>query len=430
MVRARGLTALIGAAVLPFAFACGSSGGGGGGTASSCNPNSVSQAPAPQAYSMQSAILTAAQQAAPAVAAKQGSDPVLKIGFIGILSGQYQAFGVDEQRGVQLAIDAANQAGVSYNGTSYTLQLDSQDDAADATKGAQGATKLVDDGVVAVIGGTFSTATIAESKIFSDNGITQISPSATNPKYTSQGFKTAFRVVGRDDQQGPADADFIVKTLGCKKVGVMDDKSTYGQGLADNVNLQVPKDGGTVVDREHVDASQSDFSAQLTAMKGHSPDVIFYGGYSPQFGPLVQQARRQGIKAAFVSGDGSQDSEFIKLAGSDAENMYASNAGPAPALQPGYQQFNSTYKAKYNADIFQYAPQAYDAANIVINAIKKGGGDKAAILQNVAATSGYSGVAQTYSFNSTGDVKESIFTIYKVEGGQWKAVKAVTLNVS
>jgi branched-chain amino acid transport system substrate-binding protein len=408
--------------LLPFAFACGSSGGGGT-TASTCKPDSVSsvQSAAPAAYA-------AAARSLPTV--HQATGTVIKLGFIGILSGQYKAYGVDELNGMQLAVDAANAAGITVNGVSYQLQINSQDDAADATKGAAGATKLVDDKVVAVIGGTFSTATIAESKIFSDNGITQISPSATNPKYTSQGFKTAFRVVGRDDQQGPADADFMVKTLGCKNVGIIDDKSTYGQGLADAVNGQVPTDGGKVVDREHVDTNQTDFSAQLTAMKGHNPDIIFYGGYAPQFGPLVQQARRQGIKATFVSGDGSQDQAFIDLAKTDAELQFASNAGPAPSLQPGFADFQTKYKAKFNQDIFQYAPQAFDATNILINAIKKAGPDKAAILQAVAATSGYQGVAQVYSFNSTGDVKESIFTIYKVESGKWKPVKAITLNAA
>jgi branched-chain amino acid transport system substrate-binding protein len=391
----------------------------------------VSQAPSSGSlYGAAANTRVAALQQPASVHVPSASDPVLKLGFIGILSGQYKSYGVDELNGMQLAVDAANAAGITVNGTQYTLQVDSQDDAADATKGAAGATKLVDDKVVAVVGGTFSTATIAESKIFSDNGITQISPSATNPKYTSQGFKTAFRVVGRDDQQGPADADFIVKTLGCKNVGVIDDKSTYGQGLADNVAKQVPTDGGKVVDREHVAADQTDFSAQLTAMKGHSPDIIFFGGYSPQFGPMVHQARTQGIKATFVSGDGSQDPEFIKLAGNDANNQFASNAGPAPALQPGFADFNAKYKAKYNQDIFQYAPQAFDAANIIITAIKKAGADKAGILAAVAATSNYQGVAQSYSFTSTGDVKESIFTVYKVEGGAWKAVKAITLNVS
>src|SRR5487761_265874 len=424
MVRARvGLVVL---STVVAAVACGGTSSPGT-TASAGCINASTVASNSLGYTLAAAVL-------PKLATRPLStagDPVLKIGFIGILSGQYKAYGVDEQHGAQLAIDQANAAGgVTYNGTTYTFALYSQDDAADATKGAQGATKLVDDKVVAVIGGPFSTATIAESKIFSDNGITQISPSATNPTYTTQGFKTAFRVVGRDDQQGPADADFMVKTLGCKNVGIMDDKSTYGQGLANAVNTQVPTDGATVVDREHVDATQSDFSAQLTAMKGHNPDVIFFGGYSPQFGPLVSQARRLGIKATFVSGDGSQDAESIKLAGSDAEGLFASNAGPAPALQPGYAAFQTSFKAKFNVDIFQYAPQAFDATNIIIQAVKANGGTKAGILAGVAATNNYQGVAQSYSFTSTGDVKESIFTIYKVESATWKAVKAVTLQVS
>ncbi|MDQ2944200.1 MAG: branched-chain amino acid ABC transporter substrate-binding protein [Candidatus Dormibacteraeota bacterium] len=429
MVRARGLGVLMAATLLPFALACGSTGGGGGGTASTCKPDSVSYVPAGG-----SAVAAAVAPRLGAIRAQMppmATNTVIKIGFIGILSGQYKDYGVDEQYGVQLAIEAANQAGITVNGTSYTLQLDSQDDAADATKGAQGATKLVDDKVVAVIGGTFSTATIAESKIFSDNGITQISPSATNDKYTSQGFKTAFRVVGHDNQQGGADSAFMVKTLGCKNVGVIDDKSSYGQGLADNVAKAIPLDGGTVVDREHVDKDQTDFSAQLTAIKGHNPEIIFFGGYSPQLGPMISQARRQGIKATFVSGDGSHNETLFKLAGNAALGTFTSDAGPDPTLQPGYKDFEAKYKAKFNVGIFQYSPQAFDAANIIINAIKKAGPDKAGILKAVGETDNYQGVAQIYSFTSTGDVKLSIFTIYKVTGAYpYKAVKAVTLNVT
>ncbi|MEA2656085.1 MAG: branched-chain amino acid transport system substrate-binding protein [Chloroflexota bacterium] len=361
--------------------------------------------------------------------AATSGDPVLKIGFVGMLAGKYQNYGVDAKDGAQLAIDQANAAGgVTYNGTKYTFALDAQDDNADATQGVQAAQKLVDDGVVAVIGGIFSAATIAESKIFSDNGITQISPSATNPKYTSQGYKTAFRVVGRDDQQGPADGDFIVTTLGCKNVAVMDDKSTYGQGLADQVNSQVTKDGATVVDREHVDATTSDFTAQLTTIKGKHPDVIFFGGYSAQAGPLTQQARKLGITVPIVMGDGCQDSDYVKLAGTDAANNFASNAGPAHTLMTGYAKFSADFKAKFGIDVFQYAPQAYDATNMIIAAVKSNGGTKAGILTGVAATKGFVGIAQTYTFNANGDVTEGIFTIYKVVGADWKPVKAVTVN--
>lgn len=410
------------------AAACGSSSSSGGSTASSCNPGAIADASAGTANAValpQSGLALAGSTQA------SSSDPVLKIGFVGMLAGQYQNYGVDEKDGVQLAIDEVNAAGgVSYQGTTYTFQLDAQDDNADATQGVQAAQKLVDDGVVAVVGGVFSTATIAESKIFNDNGIVQISPSATNPKYTSQGFKTAFRVVGRDDQQGPADGDFIVQTLKCKNVAVMDDKSTYGQGLADQVASQVAKDGGTVVDREHIDASASDFTAQLTTVKGKKPDVIFFGGYSAQAGPLTAQARRLGITAPFAMGDGCQDSDYIKLASSDANNNFASNAGPDHSLMTGYSKFASDFKTKFGLDVFQYAPQAYDAANIIMQAVKTAGGTKSAILGAVAQTKGYQGIAQSYTFTSTGDVTEGIFTVYKVESGSWKAVKAITVSAS
>lgn len=418
MVRARALIGL--ATLIVAAFACGGSSSTTP-TAGCTNLSSVASAQSSD-ISLAAAVLSKLATR-PATAAST----VVKIGFIGMLAGKYQNYGVDAKDGVQLAIDQANAAGgVIYNGTTYTFALDAQDDNADATQGVQSAQKLVDDGVVAVIGGIFSTATIAESKIFSDNGITQISPSATNPKYTAQGFKTAFRVIGNDVAQGKADGDFAIKTLGCKNIAVMDDKSTYGQGLADQVFAEASVAGGTVIDREHVDQSASDFTAQLTTIKGKHPDVIFYGGYSAQAGPLTQQAHKLGITVPIVMGDGCQDSDYTKLAGTDASNNFASNGGPAQTLMTGFAKFNADFHAKFNVDVFQYAPQAYDATNIIITAVKTAGATKPAILGAVAATKGFQGVAQSYTFTSTGDITNSIFTIYKVEGTSWKAVKAVT----
>jgi len=420
MVRARVGLVVLSLVVAAVAVACGPTTP----TAAAGCTNLSSVASVQPAYSLAAAVLPKLAKASRATTA---GDPVLKIGFIGMLAGKYQNYGVDAKDGVQLAIEQANAAGgVTFNGTKYTFSLDSQDDNADATQGVQAAQKLVDDGVVAVIGGIFSTATIAESKIFSDNGITQISPSATNPKYTAQGFKTAFRVIGNDVAQGKANGDFLIKTLGCKNVAVIDDKSTYGQGLADQVNTEVPVAGGTVIDREHVDQAASDFTAQLTTIKGKNPDAIFYGGYSAQAGPLTQQAHKLGLNVPIVMGDGCQDSDYTKLAGTDANNNFASNGGPAQSLMTGFAAFNTAFHAKFNVDVFQYAPQAYDATNIIINAVKTAGGTKAGILGAVAATKDFQGVAQTYTFTATGDITNSIFTIYKVESGNWKPVKAVT----
>ncbi|MHB8571570.1 MAG: branched-chain amino acid ABC transporter substrate-binding protein [Candidatus Dormibacteria bacterium] len=422
---ARGIPVAIGLTVI--ATACG--GGGGTAQAGCANLNSVGyNAP------LAAPVARAAAPSLPVAAATGASLPVtmtgtvVKIGFQGMLAGKYQQYGVDEKDGVQMAIDEANAAGITVGGTSYTLQLVAQDDNADPTLAVTAAQSLIDSGVVAVVGGVFSGATIAASTKYQAAGITQISPSATNPKYTDQGYNNTFRVVGRDDQQGPADADFLIKTLGCKNVAVIDDKSQYGQGLADAVNTQVGTDGGTVVDREHVDPNGSDFSAQLTTVKGKNPDVIFYGGYSPQAGPLASQAKKLGLTVPLLGGDGVQDDQFITLAGDAATGNFASNAGPAHNLMNGYDAFAAKFKTKFGVDVFQYAPQAYDAANIIINAIKKDGADKAKILADVAATSGYQGISQTITFNKKGDIQGAIFTIYKVESGKWVGIKAITAS--
>ncbi len=421
MVRARGLVVLIAAVFVSVACASGST------TTSTITSNCTNLASVASVPSSDISLAAAVQPILATRSVQTAASAVVKIGFVGMLAGSAQNYGIDAKDGVQLAIDQANAAGgVTFNGTKYTFSLDAQDDNADATQGVQAAQKLVDDGVVAVIGGIFSTATIAESKIFSDNGITQISPSATNPKYTAQGFKTAFRVIGNDIAQGKADGDFAVKTLGCKNIAIMDDKSTYGQGLADQVNGEVPIAGGTVVDREHIAATSSDFTAQLTTIKGKHPDVIFFGGYSAQAGPLTQQAHRLGINIPIVMGDGCQDSDYTKLAGTDANNNFASNGGPAQSLMTGFAAFNTAFHAKFNVDVFQYAPQAFDATNILIQAVKTAGPTKSAILGAVAATKDFPGVVQTYTFTSTGDITTSIWTIYKVEGGNFKPVKAVT----
>jgi len=353
---------------------------------------------------------------------------VIKIGSIGPLTGDQQAIGVDEKNGVDLAIAEANAAGgVTVGGKTYTLQIDAKDDQHDPQLAVTGAQQLADDGVVAVVGHLNSGASIPASAIYHDKGITQISPSATNPKLTHQGFNNVFRVVGQDISQGKADADFMVKTLGCKKVGIVDDKTAYGQGLADYVNTGVSSAGGTVVGREHTTDKDTDFTAQLTSLKGKSPDVIFFGGIYPQGGPMAAQIKKLGMtNVPLVGGDGIHSGKFIELAGDNKDGNFASDAGPDNTLIAGFADFNSRYKAKFGQDVVQYAPEAYDAANIIINAIKQAGPDKGKIRDAVAATKGYKGVVQTYTFDANGDILDAVWTLYKVVGGKWKALKTVS----
>ncbi|MEA2647295.1 MAG: branched-chain amino acid transport system substrate-binding protein [Chloroflexota bacterium] len=353
---------------------------------------------------------------------------VVKIGFQGMLAGSSKNYGIDAKNGVQMAIDDAG-GGFTFNGTPYTLEVDAQDDVDATAAGAQtAAQKLADDKVVAVVGGIFSTASIAAQKIYHDNGIAQISPSATNPKYTDQQPTpiSSFRVIGRDDQQGPIGADLLVKTLGCKNIAVVDDKSTYGAGLAAAAATQIPVDGGTVVATEHVTAGPGgDFKSQLTTIKGKNPDAIYYGGYSQEAGPFAKQAKDLGLNIPIAGGDGWQNSDFKDLAGASGDGAFASNGGPAVS---SLTDFQAKYKAKFNQDVFQYAPQAYDATNIIIAALKKDGPDKAKIIADIGATKDYKGISGTISFNSKGDVIDTVFTIWKFTGGDWKPFKPVTTH--
>jgi branched-chain amino acid transport system substrate-binding protein len=413
----------LGAGVLLTLTGCGAATSGPGATNAGCTSlNSTGAAPASSSTLANAASF---QHLLPVTA---GSATV-KIGLAAPLTGDQQAIGVDEQNGAQLAVDEANAKGVTGpDGTKYTFKLDPKDDQHNANQAKVVAQQLVDDGVVAVVGHLNSGASIPASEIYHTNGVAQVSPSATNPKLTHQGFTNVFRVVGQDGAQGKDDADWLVKTLGCKNIGIIDDKTAYGQGLADFVNDSVKSAGGNVVGREHGTDKDTDFNAQITSLKGKSPapDAIFFGGIYPQAGPIADQMKKQGLSIPLMGGDGIHSSKFLDLAGDAKNGNFATDAGPDNTLIPGFTDFNARYKAKYNQDVVQYAPEAYDAANIIINSIATAGTDKAAIVKAIAATKDYKGITQTYTFDSNGDILNAVFTVYKVVDGKWKALKTVT----
>jgi branched-chain amino acid transport system substrate-binding protein len=428
MTQSRVLAVLAGAGML--LAACTSSSGGT--SAAGCtNPAGPSaSATHGNVASAGNGLAMAADTSRPASAA---TGATTKIGFQGMLAGDLKNYGQDALNGVKLAISEAGDS-FTFGGTTYPLTVDAQDDVdATAAGGQTAAQKLADDKVVAVVGGIFSTASIAGQKIYHDNGLAQISPSATRTNYTDDQLTpiSSFRVIGRDDAQGPIGGDWLVKTLGCKNIAVFDDKSTYGAGLAQHAAEQVTKAGGTVVDTEHVTAGAGgDFRSQLTTAKGKNPDGIYYGGYSREAGPLAKQAKELNLNIPIVGGDGWQNSDFSDLAGASGDGDFATNGGPALTTLTA---FNTKYKAKFTQDIFQYAPQAYDAANIIINALKKVGPDKAKVLAEIAATKAYVGVSGTISFNSKGDLTTSVFTMWKYDKTCttactkfWKPVKPVT----
>ena len=350
----------------------------------------------------------------------------VRIGLAAPLTGPQAHIGVDIKNGAQLAIDDLNSGGVEIGGKKAAFELIADDDEANPTKATTVAQKLVDAKVAAVVGHFNSGASIPASKIYSDAGIPQISPASTNPKYTEQGFKTTFRVVAHDNQQGPTLAKFSTENLHAKRVAVMDDSTAYGQGLADAFEATIKAGGVDIVAREHTSDKDTDFTAILTKIKGRKPDLLMFGGIDPQAGPMVKQMAALGIKAKFIGGDGIQTPNFIKIAGEDAEGVMASTPGLPMTQMPGGKAFLARYKAKFNLEVELYAPMAYDAVMVFVDAMKRAGStDPARFLPEIGKTS-YQGVIGPIAFDEKGDLKNGPITVYIVKGGKWEPLETVS----
>ena len=350
---------------------------------------------------------------------------VVKIGAASPLTGAQAHIGIDIRNGVQLAIEDANKAGVTIGGKPVKLEMLAEDDEANPTKATTVAQKLVDAKVAAVVGHFNSGASIPASKIYADAGIPQISPSSTNPDYTLKGYKTTFRVVAHDGQQGPVLGRYALNNLKAKTIAVIDDSTAYGQGLADNFEATVKAGGAKLVAREHTTDKDTDFKAILTKIKGKNPDLIMFGGIDPQAGPMVKQMAELGIKAKFIGGDGMQTPNFIKLAGESSEGAMASIPGLPKETMPGGKEFLAKYKAKFNAEVELFAPMGYDAVMVFVDAMKRANSaDPAKFLPEVGKTN-YNGVIGPIAFDEKGDLKNGPITIYVVKGGKWEALETV-----
>lgn len=361
-----------------------------------------------------------------AAAPKPPEVMTVKIGAASPLTGPQAHIGIDIRNGVQLAIEDLNAAGVEIGGRKVKFELVAEDDEANPTKATTVAQKLVDAKVAAVVGHFNSGASIPASKIYADGGVPQISPSSTNPDYTLKGFKTTFRVVAHDGQQGPTLGRFAVEKLKAKNIAVIDDSTAYGQGLADNFEATVKALGAKIIAREHTTDKDTDFKAILTKIKGRKPDLVMFGGIDPQAGPMVKQMSELGIKAKFIGGDGMQTPNFIKLAGDAAEGVMASIPGLPKDQMPGGKEFLAKYKSKFNQEVELFAPMGYDAVFVFVDAMKRAGSsDPAKFLPEIGKTD-YKGVIGPIAFDEKGDLKNGPITIYVVKGGKWEPLETVT----
>ncbi|UWE15090.1 branched-chain amino acid ABC transporter substrate-binding protein [Herbaspirillum huttiense] len=353
---------------------------------------------------------------------------VVKIAHVGPLSGPNAHMGKDNENGARMAVEELNAKGFTIGGKKVKFELLGEDDASDPKQATAVATKLVDQKVAAVIGHLNSGTTIPASKIYSDAGIPQVSPSATNPKYTQQGFKTTFRVVANDAQLGAALGKYAVQKLGTKQIAVIDDRTAYGQGVAEEFAKGAKAAGGTIVGTQFTNDKATDFNAILTSLKGKKPDVIFFGGMDAVGGPMLRQMKQLGISAKFMGGDGICTGSLPGLAGDGLgeDQVICAEAGGVDASgKKGMDDFRAAYKKKFGIDVVYNAAYAYDATMTVADAMAKAGSaDPKKYLPELAKIS-HKGVTGVIAFDAKGDVKDGSLTLYTYKGGQ-RTVLAVT----
>jgi branched-chain amino acid transport system substrate-binding protein len=356
-------------------------------------------------------------------------DLVVKIGHVAPTSGGIAHLGKDNEMGARMAIDELNAKGVTIGGKKAKFELLAEDDAGDPKQGTAAAQKLVDSKVNGVVGHLNSGTSIPASKIYSDAGVPQISPSATNPKFTRNGYKTTFRVVADDVHLGGTLGRYAVKDLKGKSIAVIDDRTAYGQGVADEFEKAVKASGGKTVGREFTNDKATDFTAILTSLKAKKPDVVFFGGMDAVAGPMLRQMKQLGIEAKFMGGDGICTGELPKLAAGtmgDGQVVCAEAGGVDGSAKKGLDDFKVAFKKKFNADVQIYAPYVYDAVNVMVAAmVKAGSAEPAKYLPVLAKTDGYKGVTGTIGFDAKGDIKNGALTLFTYKGGQREQIAVV-----
>ena len=368
-------------------------------------------------------ILTLLAAAVALAGCSQKSSPAIKIGHVAPLTGGIAHLGKDNENGARLAVEEANAAKIKIGGKEARFSLVAEDDQADPKVGTTVAQKLVDQKVAGVVGHLNSGTSIPASPIYNGAGIPVISGSATNPKLTEQGFKTQFRVVGRDDQQGPAIASYLATNRKPKVVAVIDDATAYGEGIANEVEKTLKAQKINVLPREKGTDKTTDWKAVLTKLRGRNPDAVFYGGMDATGGLLLKQARELGMKAVFTFGDGACTDKMKELAGAAADGLLCSQAGIPP--QAADRKFLAAYKKRFKADPILYAPFTYDGANLLIEAMRKADSTDPKKYLPALQKLSYMGATGRIEFDAKGDRKDAEMTIFTMKGGKLDPIAVV-----
>lgn len=342
----------------------------------------------------------------------------VKIGFASPLTGPQAHYGQDNLNGARMAIDELNAGQPRIAGRPVRFELVVGDDQADPRTGTVVAQQLVDAGIRGMIGHFNSGVTIPAARVYHDAGIPQLSVS-TNVRYTRQGYRTAFRLMADDEKQGTALGTYAVSRLGFRRLAVIDDRTAYGQGLADAFAAAVKAAGGEVVRREYTTDKDFDFRAILTVLRGARPEAVFFAGYDAQAGPLARQMRELGLKAPLLGGETMNTAKFLELAGPAAAGHIASTPGAALSSRPDGKAFAERYRQRFRQDIGLYAPYFYDGVMVLAAAMQKAGSSDPARYLPALRDIRHPGITADIAFDANGDLRQGLLSIFRVEGGKW-----------
>lgn len=365
--------------------------------------------------------VVAAIAAIAGVGAASAQETVVKIGHVAPLSGPQAHYGKDNENGVRMALEDLNAKGVTIGGKKVKLEIQAEDDAADPKQGTAAAQKLCDAKVAGVVGHLNSGTTIPASKVYHDCGIPHITGAATNPNLTKPGYDTTYRIIANDNALGAALALYAADKLHLKKVAVIDDRTAYGQGVAEVFAKTAKSKGMQVVDQQFTNDKATDFMAILTAIKAKNPDAIFFGGMDPQAGPMLRQMEQLGMtNVKYFGGDGICTTEIAKLSGgaSTLKNVICAEGGASLAKMPGGLEWKKRYDAKYPNQFQVYSPYTYDATFVLVDAMKRAGStDPKKYIPELKKTN-FKGVTSTIQFEPNGELKNAAVTLYKYVDGK------------
>lgn len=365
--------------------------------------------------------LTALAALATLTGMASAQDTIVKIGHVAPLSGSQAHYGKDNENGVRMAIEDLNAQNIVIGGKKIKFEIVAEDDAADPKQGTAAAQKLCDAKVAGVVGHLNSGTTIPASKVYNDCGIPHVTGAATNPNLTKPGYKTTYRIIANDLALGAGLAFYAADALKLKRVAIIDDRTAYGQGVAEVFKKTAMAKGMTVVDEQFTTDKATDFMAILTAVKAKNPDAIFYGGMDPQAGPMLRQMEQLGMNnVKFFGGDGICTAEIAKLAAGAKTigNVVCAEGGASLAKMPGGEAWMKRYEAKFPKQFQVYSPYTYDATFVLVDAMKRANSTDPKVYTPELIKTNFKGVTTTIAFEPNGELKNPAITLYVYKDGK------------